>query len=269
MRLVIATTVEDPLAAAFWQAYAESDGPPPASVFFIAPRRRASLAHRTMEALLLFGPMDALRAWSTGRTLRKTLLTDPQHVFLGSGAFNYVSTLNRGEGFAALEQTSPDLLVSVGVPEIFRPAVLGLPAVGAVNVHNGRLPAYRGLFGSFWELLRGEEWGYTSLHVMAPQVDAGPVLAEAAVPLRGRSLHQVLIAKKRQGGRLLASLVRFVEQEGRLPAARPHPEGSSAYYGWPAWRDLLAYRLMRGRKRPGLSPRRVPPLPPGVVSDEI
>jgi len=254
VRLVIATTVEDPLAAPFWQAYAEAGGRPPASVFFIAPRRASGLARQAAEALLLFGPLDSLRSWRTGRKMRRALLTDPQRVFPGGGAFHYVSTLNRGEGFAALQQAPPDLLVSVGAPEIFKPPLLRLPAVGAVNVHNGRLPAYRGLFGSFWESFRGEEWGYTSLHVMAPQVDAGPVLAEAAVRLRGRPLRQVLLEKKREGGRLLASIVRFVEREGRLPDARPLAEETTGYYGWPTWRDLLVHRVMRGRHRPGPSP---------------
>ncbi len=248
MRLVIATTVHDPLATTFWTAYAASGGPAPHAVFFIAPRRRTRVVREVLEAALLFGPLDAWRSWTARRRSRRVLLTAPERLFPGA-AIRHVSSLNRGEGFAALQQVVPALLVSVGSPEIFRRSVLDLPHVGAVNVHNGRLPAYRGLFGTFWEMRHGEPWGYASLHTMVPKVDAGSVLAEAAVPIAGRRLLEVLLEKKRQGGHLLAELVRFVEREGHLPPARPGSDPRSSYYGWPTWRDLLAYRLVTRRSR--------------------
>lgn len=267
MRLVIATTVDDPLAAAFWQAYREAGGIPPHAVFFIASRRRAQLVRRAAEALLLFGPMDTLRSWKAGRRLRETLLINPHQFFPGSAIF-HISSLNGGEGFARLKQIGPTLLVSVGAPEIFKKSVLDLPAVGAVNIHNGRLPAYRGLFGTFWEMRHGEQWGYASLHAMVPKVDTGPVLAEAAVPLGGRRLALVLLAKKREGARLLAWLVRFVEREGSFPPTRPDDEPRSGYFGWPSWRDLVAYRLVMLRPRQDAPVNVVPSWPPGVLGDE-
>lgn len=272
MRVVIATTVEDPLSAAFWQAYGEAGGLPPAAVFFIAPRRQVAITRRVAEATLLFGPLDAGRSWARGRRVRQMLLAAPRHLFPGTDAFFHVRTLNGGEGLAALQGQSPAVLVSVGAPEIFKPAVLGIPSVGAVNVHNGRLPAYRGLFGTFWEVRQGEEWGYASLHVMEPEVDAGPVLAQGAVWMAGRNLLQILLAKKRQGGRLLAWLVRFIERERRLPPPCPHNGAlSSRYYPWPSLRQMAIYRLMRsGRLRVPAGQRTAPFLwPPGVVAGEM
>ena len=81
MRVVIATTAEDPLGAVFWHAYHAADGPAPAAVFFIAPRRRPGVVRRITEALLLFGPVTAARTYAGGRRLRETLLTEPSRVF--------------------------------------------------------------------------------------------------------------------------------------------------------------------------------------------
>ncbi|HEU4760636.1 MAG TPA: formyltransferase family protein [Dehalococcoidia bacterium] len=267
MRLVIATTLDDPLAGTFWEAYAAAGGAAPQAVFFIAPRRTTTFIRQALEALLLFGPVDAWRSWRGGRRLRGVLLTAPRRLFPDAAIF-HVSTLNRGDGLAALQRAAPTLLVSAGAPEIFSRSVLRMPTVGAVNVHNGRLPAYRGLFGTFWEMRRGERWGYASLHTMAPKVDAGPVLAEAAVPMEGRRIRPILLAKKREGARLLAWLVRFVEREGVLPPPRPDDEPRSGYYGWPSWRDLFAFRLAgrRSEKRAD-NVAAVPSWPPGVLSD--
>jgi hypothetical protein len=232
----------------FWQAYREAGGSPPAAVFFIAPRRRVGLIRRMLEGVLLFGPLDAGRSWRRGRRGRETLADNPQSFFPGTSAFFHVRTLNRGEGLTALEKQQPALLVSVGSPEIFAPRVLSIPSVGAVNVHNGRLPAFRGLFGTFWEMYEGQEWGYTSLHVMEPKVDAGVVLAQGAVRMIDRRLLQILEAKKRLGAGLLAWLVGFIESQGRLPPPCPYNEMLlSRYYPWPSLGKMLQFRLRRHR----------------------
>lgn len=251
MRVVIATTADDPLAAVFWHAYHAAGGPAPATVFFIAPRRRPGVARGILEALLLFGPITSARAWIGGRRLRETLLTQPSRVFPGTGQFQRVSTLNEDDGLTALRASRPDLLVSVGTPEIFKPAVLATAALGAINVHNGRLPRYRGVFGTFWEMYRGEEWGCATIHVMEPKVDAGAVLAQGVVRLTGRPLHDALVEKKREGGRLLARLTRVVEAERRYPAPCPHGGGvEPGYFEWPTLGDIAALRLRRlGRVR--------------------
>ncbi len=263
MRVVIATTADDPLAAVFWRAYHAAGGPAPATVFFIASRRQPGVARRILEALLLFGPITSARAWTGGRRLRATLSTQPSRVFPGAGQFQRVSTLNEGDGLAELRASRPDLLVSVGSPEIFKPPVLATAAFGAINVHNGRLPRYRGVFGTFWEMYCGEEWGCATIHVMEPKVDAGAVLAQGVVRLTGRSLHDALVEKKREGGRLLAWLTRVVEAEKRYPAPCPHNGGiAPAYFEWPTLGQIAGLRLRRlgrARARAGPAARAWPP----------
>ncbi|MGH2403389.1 MAG: formyltransferase family protein, partial [bacterium] len=244
MRLVVVTSLEDALAGLFWEAYARSGGLPPAAVFFLTPRRRTPLWRRLVEGLLLFGVAGVVRWWMLGRRARR----HPERIY-GSAAFHHVQTVNRGQGLAALREASPDLLVSVGSPVILKPDVLRSARIGAVNVHNGKLPAYRGLFGTFWEAYRRETWGYISIHTMLEEVDAGPVLAQAAVLLEGRSLLSALLDKKRLGGSLLAWLVRFVERERALPFPPPAQETPSAYYSWPSLKAIAGLALRRRSRR--------------------
>ena len=256
MRLVVATTLDDPLMGEFWGAYYRTGGPPPAAVMFLEPRRTPAWWRRACEALLLFGPSGAGRAWKMSKNVRALVAHSPQRLFLGTQTFHRVASLNRGHGWTALQEAMPDLLVSAGSPEIFRPHVLRVATIGAVNVHNGRLPAYRGLFGTFWEAHNDEDWGYTCLHVMQPEVDAGPVLAVGSVPLAGRRLWDVLVAKKRLSGALLAWLVQTSERAGRLPPPCPcAPEQTARYYSWPSLRDMARWRLRRWRRRRTRSPR--------------
>ena len=175
-----------------------------------------------------------------------------------------MSTLNEGDGLTELRASRPDLLVSVGSPEIFKPPVLATAAFGAVNVHNGRLPRYRGVFGTFWEMYCGEEWGCATIHVMEPKVDAGAVLAQGVVRLADRSLHDALVEKKREGGRLLAWLTRVVEVEGRYPAPRPHDGGiEPGYFGWPTLGQIVGLRLRRLGRARGRDGPAVTAWPPG------
>ncbi len=254
MRVVVATTTDDPWAEAFWGSYYRAGGIPPVAVCFLRPRRRAPMWKTALEGLLLFGPLGGAGAWMASRRTRATLRRRPAQIFTGTTQFHHVSTLNKGEGFQILERAAPDLLVSAGSPEIFKVRVLQTATVGAVNVHNGRLPAYRGLFGSFWEAFNEEEWGYASVHVMAAEVDAGPVLAQGAVRLAGRALTEALTAKKELGGRLLAWVVRHVETTGRFPPPCPPASGDiPGYYAWPSLRamgTLALKRLRPGSRRP-------------------
>lgn len=272
MRLVVVTNTEDPLAPIFWNAYFQARGVPPATVVFLLPRHGRSPWRAACEGLLLFGARTSLRWWREGRRVRRLVREAPSTIFPATTEFQYAPTLNRGGGIELLRSAPPDLLVSVGAPEIFKPVVLRTARIGAVNVHNGRLPAYRGLFGTFWEATCGEPWGFTSIHVMEPAVDAGAVLAQSAVPLLRNPLSEVLVAKKRQAGRLLAWLVRFVEEEGALPPACPHnADLRPAYFPWPSLAEVARYRLRRRQLHRMPWPLSQPPggrWPSGMAVDE-
>ncbi|MFN3648032.1 MAG: methionyl-tRNA formyltransferase [Armatimonadota bacterium] len=65
-----------------------------------------------------------------------------------------------------------------------------------VNVHYALLPCYRGRANVNWAILNGETHTGISIHRIAPGLDAGAILFQAAVPIGGRdtvtSLYQRL-----------------------------------------------------------------------------
>ena len=80
-----------------------------------------------------------------------------------------------------------DYLVSVYYPNVLDADVLDRPADAAINLHQAELPRYRGSNVFTHSILNARGDGYwrhgTTLHVMAPTVDAGDVIARRFVPI--------------------------------------------------------------------------------------
>jgi formyltetrahydrofolate-dependent phosphoribosylglycinamide formyltransferase len=61
-----------------------------------------------------------------------------------------------------------------------------------LNIHPSLLPAYPGLDTHRRALLAGEEFGGCSVHVVTEELDAGPVIAQTPVKIRGRDTPETL-----------------------------------------------------------------------------
>ncbi|HEX6747032.1 MAG TPA: formyltransferase family protein [Longimicrobium sp.] len=258
MRIVVATNAYDTFGGVFAQAYREAGGPEPELVVVLPPRPELGFrtpAERALAAWKLVGPRGLARmaaARRLGRPLtRRDRAYGLQREWLSSLAEGgarvvEVPKLGDAQGMELLRGAAPDLLLSLGAPVIFPARVLEVPRLGAVNVHNGRLPQYRGHFATFWEVARGERVSCTSIHVMTPKVDAGEVLAVEGCAVAGcASFMDLMLEKKRSGGRLLAEVVRQVERTGALaplPGRVPPPSTApSGYFEFPRLADLRAF----------------------------
>ena len=82
-----------------------------------------------------------------------------------------------------LRSARPDLIVVCSYSMLLPKALVELPALGAVNVHSGLLPEYRGGHVVQWAIINGaHEFGVT-LHFMDEGIDTGPVIAEQRFPI--------------------------------------------------------------------------------------
>jgi len=79
-----------------------------------------------------------------------------------------------------IREWRPDLGLSLGAP-ILKASLFDVPRLGTLNLHKGRLPDYRGMPPAFWELANGEREIGCSVHRVVSDLDAGDVLAEAAI----------------------------------------------------------------------------------------
>ena len=92
-------------------------------------------------------------------------------------------SVNTPEGVAQLKAWRPDLLVVAAYGQILKADVLEAAAWGGVNVHASLLPKYRGAAPVAWAILNGEtETGVTIIR-MSAGLDAGDMLAKAAIPI--------------------------------------------------------------------------------------
>jgi methionyl-tRNA formyltransferase len=197
--------------------------------------------HRTARRILRFyGPVDFTRLlcrWGAakvaGRSI-ESLASRHGHRLIPAESVNAESYL---EQVRALE---PDVIVSVAAPEIFKAPLLGIPRLGCVNIHSGRLPAYRGMMPTFWQMLQGESDVTVTIHRMVERLDAGAILAEERFPLRSSDrLDRVITGTKRLGGRLMIDTL--LDLEARLEAGRL-PEGEPGYFRFPAPGDVRRFR---------------------------
>lgn len=162
---------------------------------------------------------------------------------------HHVNNINSDTSLDIIQAKKPDLLVSIGVPQIISPIVLDIPKVASLNLHNGDIPKYRGHFGTFWEVQQGEEYGVVSLHHMVPAVDKGQLVGKEKIRLAEcKSFLDLMLKKKIAGGKLLANALKQVEKTGTFledTAVEKTPQNISStkesYFGWPELKDILQF----------------------------
>lgn len=112
--------------------------------------------------------------------------------------------INTPEGAAAVAAFGADLFVTAAYGQILSKEILSLPKQTAINVHGSLLPKYRGAAPVAWAIWRGEaETGVTIIR-MSPQMDAGDMLAKAAIPIEPTDTTGSLLEKLAALGAKLA-----------------------------------------------------------------
>ena len=191
----------------------------------------------------LYGPVGFARLLVrvAGRRLRGRSIA----TVAGAEGISLVQTesVNDPEFVRRVAASQPDVIVSVAAPEIFKDEILQSARLGCINIHSGRLPKYRGMMPTFWQMRFGEPFATVTVHEMAPKLDAGAVLGTAECPIRERdSLDRVMIETKREGARLLIRTLR--ELAAGTAVARPLDMANASYYSFPKRRDA---RILRER----------------------
>ncbi|SNX70994.1 methionyl-tRNA formyltransferase [Cereibacter ovatus] len=134
------------------------------------------------------------------------------------------------EAAGAARATGADVLVTLMTMQIVPDALLDVFGPRAVNLHPALLPHYRGPAPRVGMLFDGEadRHGGVTLHVLAPAIDEGAIIAHSACPRSAAGNlfqwdHQIAAA----AGRLMArDLPRYLRGE---IAARPQAAGQGSY----------------------------------------
>jgi phosphoribosylglycinamide formyltransferase-1 len=97
-----------------------------------------------------------------------------------------------------LEQYQPQLIVLAGFMRILTPHFIGAFANRILNVHPSLLPKYRGLHTHRRALEAGEELHGVSVHFVTEELDGGPVVLQAEVPVLSGDSEKTLSARVQQ-----------------------------------------------------------------------
>lgn len=89
-------------------------------------------------------------------------------------------SINGGEAEQLVRTLGVDLLINARTRFIYKPAILGAPRLGCINVHHGLLPEQRGTMCDLWALRERRPAGF-SIHRMTPEIDDGEVLVSRQV----------------------------------------------------------------------------------------
>ena len=115
-----------------------------------------------------------------------------------------------------LERQGVELVVLAGFMRIFSPWFPARWADRLINIHPSLLPAFKGLHVQRQALEAGVRLSGCTAHLVIPDLDSGPIIAQAAVPVLAGDTEATLSARiLRQEHRLYPLVVRWFA-EGRV-----------------------------------------------------
>ena len=129
------------------------------------------------------------------------------------------------ESIDALRELAPDLIVLADYGQLIPRVLLDLPALGFLNLHPSALPRHRGASPIPATILAGDTESAVTLMVVTEELDAGPIVAVAALEVRPDDTAVTLEARAAE---VAAVLLRRALPEwlaGRLGARRQPTEG--------------------------------------------
>jgi len=177
-------------------------------------------------------------------------MTSARNVARRFGIPYFESTAVNSEDFREMmRQVNANLLVSISVPSLFKKETLETPECGAINIHNGLLPDYRGLMPILWALANGETEVGVTVHYMNEKFDEGSIVAQERAAVDPKDTVHTLEMKLRWdvGPRLLIRTMDDIKA-GKATTL-PNPAGEGRYFGEPTPEAIDAFRRQGRRVR--------------------
>lgn len=138
------------------------------------------------------------------------------------------SLKNNPEFLAQLQNMAADVFVVVSYGKILPSEIINLPKLKTVNVHPSLLPKYRGPSPIKHALMNGDTQTGTSVMLIGPEVDNGPILAQESLSIEADDNDFTLSDKlsKLSAGLLVKTLNSYAA--GKI-TAQPQDEAAATY----------------------------------------
>jgi folate-dependent phosphoribosylglycinamide formyltransferase PurN len=97
------------------------------------------------------------------------IIEDNDNKLKKSSTKNY--TLDINKNYDIIKKIKPDLIISFIYSRIIGKEILDIPKYGAINLHRGLLPSYRGVAPLYWALKNKEKYVGVTIHFMSEKID--------------------------------------------------------------------------------------------------
>jgi len=130
--------------------------------------------------------------------------------------------------FARVDAVQPDLIVCAGYMRLISEAAVETHRGKLVNIHPSLLPAFKGLRTHAQALAAGVTEHGASVHFVTPDLDGGPVIAQARVPVRPGDDVETLARRvlEREHPLLVAAVALLATGRARLDGGRVLLDGA-------------------------------------------
>jgi phosphoribosylglycinamide formyltransferase-1 len=117
---------------------------------------------------------------------------------------------------AALQEKQVDLVCLAGFMRLLSPYFVATYRNRILNIHPALLPAFPGLEAQRQALEYGVKWSGCTVHFVDENLDAGPIIVQAVVPVQDADTEETLAARiLKEEHRIYSEAVRIV-LEGRF-----------------------------------------------------
>lgn len=107
-----------------------------------------------------------------------------------------------------LRQEKIDLLINARTRFIYKKKTLHTPKLGALNIHHGILPEYRGTMCDLWAIYEKRDPGFT-LHQMNEKIDDGKIILKQVNAFNfNNNYAQYLLESSKAEGKMLFQLIK-------------------------------------------------------------
>ncbi len=128
---------------------------------------------------------------------------------------------------ACIEPLQADLIILAGFMRILSDDFVNLYADKMINIHPALLPAYKGLHTHQRALHDGVKWHGASVHLVTAELDGGPVILQAKVPVKDGDTEESLAKRVLTQEHIIYPKVVqwFCEQKLQFQGQKPYLDG--------------------------------------------
>ena len=104
--------------------------------------------------------------------------------------------VNEKSFVSKLRKCSPDLFVLAGYNQILNKDLINLPRFGALNLHGGKLPDYRGAAPINWQIINGETKGGCCIIFVDEGIDTGDIVEQVYYDINENDTAEDIVKKQ-------------------------------------------------------------------------